>query len=178
MIMILSIFSFFSNLCGKGDSEDYYVKLSHKISDQYSRDMLSQHGFRQFGSGGGFYYNVDHISIIYFSEKMVTKDEARKLYLEVVEGLIARYNADIPIRPYLSKYPFDQKNMDITIRFNPQSPLTYISYSPYGDVIIFHVRKGLEPSKYDTTEEPYEEAYKIVFGHERKPECSNTSYQK
>lgn len=45
-------------------------------------------------------------------------EEARRLYVEVVEDFLNRINNNKEIRSYLHDYPFTIKNLDLMIHFS------------------------------------------------------------
>lgn len=148
-----------------------YVALSDKISEPYIQQTCCKYGLRANAAGGGFYRNVAHIDLTFFSNIQATVGDARKLYVEMAEDLIARYNSNEPIRGFLANFPFEQKNICLNIWFADGNPLAWVNYHESQDKIVYHFNDPQHFSKFRNVEEPYSEAYKKVFGHElsRKP---------
>lgn len=69
--------------------------------------------------GGAFHDGVNQVSLTFKLERGMSLKEGRKLYIEMVETLIKRYNENETVRPYLKDYPFDTHNINITLDFYP-----------------------------------------------------------
>ena len=115
-MIILSIFLlFFSNPFA--DKKPDYIKLSHKISDPFVIETKKKRGLSCVGHGGALSSNVKQIVLTFYDPKPATISEARRIFVEMSEDLIARYNSNEPIRPYMDNYPFTLKNIEILILF-------------------------------------------------------------
>lgn len=90
------------------------------------------------------------------SQKELTLNDARKLYVEIVEGLLKQLNQEKIIRPYVVNYPLRSANIEIVV-FSDKG-INFVS-SFRGNIIYEKRRNGNIESVY---EEPYEEAKKLV----------------
>lgn len=107
------------------------------------------------------------IDIRLMLNKSLTKEECRGLIVECVEEYLKDINSDIDLKQYLHSFPFTYQNLGVIIFLtNPDG--SSITYPNLCDVIL---HKGLviydahDPDNkygYKSTEEPYEEALKIV----------------
>ncbi|MFN0065792.1 MAG: hypothetical protein ACKVOH_06115, partial [Chlamydiales bacterium] len=121
------------------------------------------------GSGGGFMHDIEEVGFSYISLDKYNVEEARALYIEVMEGFIERFNADETIRPYLHNYPFTEENLRIRIGFEDENR----KHRSDGNIaLIFLVNgkvyyEGFDSEKdkfYTLHEEPYATAVEIVKG--------------
>lgn len=105
-------------LVGWKYSEPKYCRLSDKITNKYNKELKEQKGLFLIGSGGAFMYDIKKIGLSYISLSKLTVDEARKLFVEVEEGYLKRYNENEEIRPYLHNFPFTIENLELMIIFD------------------------------------------------------------
>ena len=113
-ITIILIFIYISiNL----NAEPKYCKLSDKILFPYSRTLYKDYHLILEGHGGAMMIDIQKINAHYLAYERLNVNEARRLFVEVIEGLLCRYNQNMQIRPYLHNYPFTIENLNITIRF-------------------------------------------------------------
>src|ERR1700722_6503805 len=162
LILILITLTFIS--CG-GKS---YTYLADHIFTAYGKEMKKKRGYWLEGTGGSM-PNDDVRSFFMSFEGMREVDipEARRLYVEVVEGLLKRVNCDETIRPYLHDYPSISKNTRIHLGFidrnkNPVAE-NHIAFVFLVDgIICYSIYNPRIPDFEIVYEEPYEEALKIV----------------
>jgi hypothetical protein len=114
---LLIMLILFVTLCFSCGSGCRYCDLAYSLMNAYSKEVRKTKGLVQFGSGGCMTTDVRVLSPVYISYRKLNIDGARAFYLEIVEGLINKANADEEIRPYLHNYPFTENNMSIDILF-------------------------------------------------------------
>lgn len=68
-----------------------------------------------FGSGGQMMQEVKMLELAFIYNKPITIEEGRKLLVYAVETFVSMINSDERIRPYLYSYPFEPKNVEVTI---------------------------------------------------------------
>lgn len=90
------------------------------------------------------------------SKKELTVNDARKLYVEIVEGLLKQLNQEKIIRPYFVNYPLRSENIEIVLFAD--KGINFVS-SFRGSIKYEKKRNGNIETIY---EEPYEEAKKLV----------------
>ena len=125
------------------------------------------------GYGGAFYTNVKKINLTFYTKKTITLPEARRIFVEMNEDLIARYNSNEAIRPYLDNYPFTLKNVKISLLFgkiNTTTDETIVKavHSVNGFIYYTLVPPG-NSDKTEQFEEPYNDAYRLIYGRDRDP---------
>ena len=152
--------------------EPDHVRAIDKLMSSYSKQVKKQWGLYLAGSGGAMMYDVKAVALDYECIANVTLEEARKLYVDLVEGFVDLVNKDEPVRPYLHNYPFTSSNCECSImflgknhRFHANEQITcvakvkekiyYSGYDPVKDML------------YDIYAEPYEEAVRLVRGSSR-----------
>ena len=123
--------------------------------------------------GGSFYTNVKSVGLTFYTNKTITLPEVRKIFVEMNEDLIARYNSNEAIRPYLDNYPFTLKNVEISLLFgkiNTTTDETIVKavHSVNGFIYYRLVPPG-NSDKTEQFEEPYNDAYRLIYGRDRDP---------
>lgn len=114
-IILFFIFLIFSSFKAS------YCKLSDKIYIPYNKELKKQKGLYLAGSGGAMMNDIQKVNAHYVAFKNLSIKEARRLYVEVVEGYLTRYNQNEPIRPYLHTYPFTVDNIEVMIAFENET---------------------------------------------------------
>jgi hypothetical protein len=165
--MIKLILLFFC-LIGCSFSEPKYCKLSDRLFIPYNRELKSK-GLYLIGSGGAMMDDIQKVNATYISYQQLNVEQARELYVDVMEGYISRYNQNAEIRPYLHTYPVTVENFSVMIGFENEkhshmgngfvalmligknNKLFYRAYDPQTDKFI------------PLNEEPYEVARQIVI---------------
>lgn len=162
LILILTILFFAS--CG-GRSYSY---LADPIFSAYGKEMKKKRGYWVQGTGGSMpNRDVRTLFMSFIGVREVDIPEARRLYIEVVDGLLKRVNSDKIIRPYLHDYPASWRNTQIHLSFVDKSnnPVTesHIAFVTCVNDIIYYTKYNQKIRDFeDFYEEHYEEALKIV----------------
>lgn len=121
-IIHLFVFCIFLQLEGGYD----YSKLVNAIINAHSPEIEKKYNLKVCGQGGALGYDVEGVNIDYFSNKRLSIEEIRRMYIGIAESYIEKFNSNNnkTIRPYLKNYPFNIKNLRVTIGFlNPQGHL-------------------------------------------------------
>jgi len=155
---------------GCKSKESDHVQLANSLMRKYAQKMKKEKGLELSGIGGAMMYKVSELSLDFISKEKLTIPEARKLYLEVVEGFIPIVNSDKKIRSYLKNYPFTHENIDFTIAF--VEPRTMRDVDPPYVAHVFYCRGEVVYSFFNTEKnmfnddlqyaEKYEDAMRIV----------------
>ncbi len=147
-----------------------YVKLSKKIFFDYARDVKREYNLNLSKVGGAMMHDVKQVFAGFTGVRSVTHEEARRLYVEVLEGFLDRYNSSEEIRPYLHDYPFGVSNIELMLSFVDENR----GRPEYGKMALVFVGKD-QTIYYETYNhqnkdfetlfsEPYTEAREIVMG--------------
>ncbi len=114
--------------------------------------------------------DVKKVNATYLSFAKLSVNEARNLYVEVVEGYLERFNRDEQIRPYLHNYPFTIENMKLMITFKDEyhrrrdGEDVTLMFMARGNLVYYCSYDYEKEDFVDLHEEPYEEAVRIVRG--------------
>jgi len=166
IIIAISLF-FWIPTCLAGDKLPNFWKLAQKIMGEYSQEMRKKHSFEVAGSGGSAAYDMQVATITYAGYQSLNIDEARRLFIEVVDGLAYKFNKDKVIRPFLHDYPFTRQNIDIALTFKngtdlfiTQGKIAHVAAG--GSDIIYSIYNSTTRRLETVFQEPYEEALRIV----------------
>jgi hypothetical protein len=94
-----------------------YCKISDIIYFDYNKELCKDKHLFLVGKGGDMMHDVEKVHATYYSFEKMAVEDARRLYVEIAEGYISRYNENEQIRPYLHNYPFTINNFHIMIGF-------------------------------------------------------------
>jgi len=145
-----------------------YFKLSDQIVNTYDKQFAKPRGLHLSAQGGAMMDDIKKVILNFKSCDALTIDEARVLYVEMMEEFLCRVNQNEKIRPYLHNYPFEPHNFGLTIGFrNTERKIT-----DDGHVALMFIGKnqqlriaGYNPETeqfYSLHREPYQESLKIV----------------
>lgn len=172
MTLFLFIFCRTSMAMNNASSEDYTI-YAYEVMDQFEKEVRDELGLICIGNGGRMSRDVEVIRLCLQAYQRATVKEARMLQVRCMEKLISIMNTHEKIRPFLRKYPVDLENVDVSIAFCKKNNKRYTD----GSVAFIFEAKGKilyfskdEKSKdlVRITEEPYEEAVKLVRTSEMK----------
>ena len=140
-----------------------------KMRSEYANKVAKEKKLSVSGSGQGYSDAVEELIISFDSKTLLTLPEARKLYVEIVEGFIQKVNSNKNIRPFLLEYPFTADNASIKLSFidkNHPKGCTFSPYITYISVVNGEVDYSIydmETEMLDTLHsEPYKVALEIV----------------
>lgn len=146
-----------------------YTHLADPIFKSYSQEMKKKRAYLVEGTGGSMPNDdVRTFFISFIAEYEVDTTQARRLYIEVVNGFIKKVNDDKTIRPYLHDYPVTTKNMEIFLSFVDKNTKKSVA-DPlisfilcYNDIIYYNIYDKDIREFRSVYQEPYEVALKIV----------------
>ena len=133
--LCLSLLMYLLTSCSRESMED---KLSDRHMSAFGKEVQKTDKLYLVGTGGSARYGIDKLSLTFISYTTPSIDQARKLYLDIVNRFIARINEDEEIHPYLIDYPMTHRDLKICILFSglPESEMadyvTVISMGEYG----------------------------------------------
>jgi hypothetical protein len=164
MKYLLILMTLFFSSCG-GRSYSY---MADPIFTSYAKEMKERRGYLLEGTGGSMPNgDVRWLFMSFVGIREVDVPEARRLYIELVEGLIDKVNQDKFIRPFLHDFPATSKNMDILLAFVDCYGMivdeNHIAYIFLLNDKIYYNRFNHDRHRYEIVfEETYEEALRIV----------------
>jgi hypothetical protein len=142
--------------------------MADPIITSYGKEMKQRRGYLLEGTGGSMPNgHVKYITMMFVGLQKVDLSEARRLYVEAVEGLICKINENNYIRPFLDDYPATSKNTNIYLSFADKNLKPIIGKHV---ALIYLVNNKIYYRSYNKNEglyercyeEPYEEALRIV----------------
>ena len=90
-------------------------RLVNKIQQKVASDLERKYGLIPCGTGGQMMYKIEKLMLIFNYPKPLSEDEARELVVNAVDEFISSVNQEEEIRQYLANYPFNPKNVEVTI---------------------------------------------------------------
>jgi len=170
ILVFILILPVLFTLSGCKNEESYHVQLAHLLMGKYVKKMREEKGLELSGIGGAMMFKVSELTLRFLSNEKLEISEARKLYLEVVQGFLPIVNADKKIRAYLKNYPCTHENINFSIAF--EDPKTRRDVDPPYVAHVFYSRGRIVYSFYDKEKdqfnqdlkyaEKYEDALRIV----------------
>jgi hypothetical protein len=154
--------------------ESKHCQLSDKIFFSYNKELLKNKHLFLIGSGGGMMDDIKKVNAYYVSFEKMNIEEARRLYVEVAEGYMSRYNENEQIRPYLHNYPLTIGNFKISIGFEDETRkyrdqgLVAVVFNGKNNRIVYCTYDHEKEKFVDLLKEPYETAQAIVLSEKRR----------
>ncbi|MFN0065348.1 MAG: hypothetical protein ACKVOH_03840 [Chlamydiales bacterium] len=150
--------------------EPSYCKIVDCITKSYLQEFANPRHLMLSGYGGAMMHDIQEISLSFLSHDTLNVDEARILYVEMVEELLQRVNSHEQIRPHLHNFPFGIDNIKLDISFINSEGAT----TKNGRVAFMYIGKNQDllyracnpdtEEFYSLHREPYAEARRIVTG--------------
>jgi hypothetical protein len=164
-IYLLVIFvNFFSCSTSK------HCKISNKIFIAHNKELQKQKDIFLVGFGGAMMGDIQKVCAHYESHERLAVNEARSLYVEIIEGYLKKYNGDEVIRPFLHDYPFTIENLEVNIGFydsiRQRIDNGFVAYMFIGKnhMLIYKAYDPKTDEFIHLYDEPYEVARQIVYG--------------
>jgi len=145
-----------------------YVKYVKQITSKYKKDVKKKHQLYCIGGGGGFFKDVEQITLFFAAYRKASIEEARELGVSVVEPLLQKINEEEKLRPYLREYPFNCNGIHIAItffqnnnRYETNGSITNISVA---NNKVYYEIYNYETEKFETLlVEPYDKAREFAL---------------
>ena len=67
--------------------------------------------------GGKLSPTLEVIDYAFWSNEHPSKERARQIFLEITDYILFNYNSSERLRPFLVNYPFNPRNVEVTIFF-------------------------------------------------------------
>lgn len=147
--------------------EPSYCKIVDRITKCYLKEYARPRCLILSGYGGAMMNDIQSVTLRFLSYDSLNVEEARILYVEMMEEFLQRINCHEKIRPHLHDFPFGVDNIELTIGFEDNER----KITPDGHVAMIFIGRNhtiyydaYDPIKkfYSLHREPYEEALKLV----------------
>lgn len=144
-----------------------YCEIIDNITHKFLREYIKPKGLICIGSGGSMMDDVKKVSLSFVSFKALNVEEARILYVDIIEEYLKRVNSDEEVRPFLHNFPFTIDSLDFDIRFDYKNNCVRKD----GHVAFMFIRRDqnicykasdVQTGYYSIHREPYSEALEIV----------------
>jgi hypothetical protein len=150
--------------------EPGYCKMVDRITKSYLKECAKPRHLMLSGYGGAMMNDIQEVFFSFLSLDALNVDEARILYVEMMEEFLQRINCHEKIRPHLHNFPFGIDNIKLDIGFEDSER----KITQDGHVALMYIGKnhdllyrGCDPETeefYTLHEESYEEAFRLVKG--------------
>jgi hypothetical protein len=115
---IVCFFLLFLALTSFGYREPNYCQMVDRITKNYLKEVAKPLNLKLSGYGGAMMGDIQSVTLRFLSYEILNVNEARMLYIKMMEEFLIRINQNDKIRPYLHDYPFEIKNIELVIGFD------------------------------------------------------------
>jgi hypothetical protein len=151
--------------------EPGYCKMADQITKKFLKECAQPRRLILSGYGGAMMNDIQEISLSFLSFDALNVDEARMLYVEIMEEYLQRINCHERIRPHLHNFPFEENNIKLSIGFEDSKRkitrdghVALISIAR-DHLLYFAAYDPITEEFYTIHQEPYEVALKFVKEH-------------
>lgn len=142
-------------------------RYSHQIINSFAKQQKTTKGLIVRSTGGSIPEKIESLYIGFGSNNKLQLNDARRLYVRVVQEFIDKVNNDERLIPYAANWPFNENNADITLSFNEGY---YVRVQPPYICLIFMIDGMIYYEQYNVStdqlmtfhQEPFAEAVRIV----------------
>lgn len=89
--------------------------IVNRILKESSVKIEKETGLIPFGSGGQMLGQIKMLNLGFLHHQSISIDEGRKLVLFCAHVMLHQINSNSKVRPFLDKFPFQAKNLEIQI---------------------------------------------------------------
>ena len=161
--LCLSLLMYVLTSCSRESMED---KLSDRHMSAFGKEVQKTDNLYLVGTGGSARYGIDKLSLTFISPTTPTIEEARSLYLDIMNRFINRINEDEEIHPYLIDFPVTYRDVNLKIGFTGL-PLQHMADYVTGVVKGGDIKKFEDHYicyfKYDYTQQRVDMAFAELF---------------
>ncbi|CDZ81073.1 hypothetical protein BN1013_01601 [Candidatus Rubidus massiliensis] len=159
------------------NDEDADLKAFENVLYQSAKFLEKKYNVSAMGSGGSIPEGIIKKFTLSFQMKgILTKEECRKLLIAMGADFLQLINNNKEVRPYLYKYPFEAKDININLFIRDEKG-NYVEHPNINVADLFLGNLSYETQHYDQVkdslktiskeQESYEEALKIVKGNQK-----------
>lgn len=165
------LFILFLAGCSLSDNRNRYrpsekEKIVDEILHKTAAKLRKENHLISCGDSGQMMYEVKKLGLFFEYQDFVDIEKGRELLIAAAEKLLEEINKEERIRPYLANYPFEPKNIEISIfPIHPQNendPLAFKVISMRDGTLSYKIDDPNGPRFHVVQQEKYEEALKLV----------------
>lgn len=112
-LMLLCMLGTQEGICVPSNPEKIYSQASVRAASALEREFAIE----SCGAYGKSNKSVEMIRLSFVVRQKLNRDEARKYILPLADRFIAILNADKQLQPYMSRFPFNYDNIELTLYF-------------------------------------------------------------
>ncbi len=141
--------------------------IAHSVMHSFGEQQTKTNGLTLLGLGGSFYDKVSILDLHFYSDRALTVEQVRGLYISSTQQLLQMVNTNCKIRPYLRNYPFNENNLKFSISFYSKDN-GFLEYPAVAHVFLlngkisYNYYNNKEQKFIDGPIESYADALKIV----------------
>jgi hypothetical protein len=151
--------------------EPGYCKMVDQITKKFLKECAQPRRLMLSCYGGAMMNDIQNITLRFLSFDALNVDEARMLYVEIMEEYLQRINCHERIRPHLHNFPFEENNIKLSIGFeNSKRKITRdghvaMIFISKNHTIYYDAYDPITEEFYTLHRESYEEALRFVKEH-------------
>lgn len=156
LLLITACLTLSFNFFSSKKKRDHEV-IANEITATVVKKLTKKHQMDLIGEGGGMMGSIYMIGLSFQIRHPLDRAEARERIIDCVEEVLAAFNSNDEVRPFLKNYPFTPENVQVAI-FSVTSDGREV-YDPYIAVV------SVDQNHYVTfrTEEPDKKSYKNKY---------------
>ena len=155
-----------------------HMRTLYRIIRQQDKKFQKK-GFKLFAYGGQWPSVINKINMEYITTeyRFQTIDELRRFFIPLFEEYLQPFNEEPSIRPYLSNFPLDARNLQLGISFfdenNSSVRMPWLCYvgTAKGKIVYFGFESRKQGSKL-LHSETFEEAKRILAEQDKEKQIS------
>ena len=93
------------------------MQEAHRILANYSLRSSKKYSLDCHGAGGAMMHSISELCFSSYCYRKMDMDQARVLYVQMIEDFLELVNTDAAVRPFLHHYPLSIDGIDLTISF-------------------------------------------------------------
>jgi hypothetical protein len=99
------------------NDRDYALYMVNEIDYYMRKDLAENKRLYLIGTGGRAMLGIERnsLSFSYYRDKELKIEEARKDMVDIINKYLQEINQKKELRPFLRNYPFNAKNIEITL---------------------------------------------------------------
>jgi len=133
-------------------------QLVNEIRNKVATQLKNEKKLFPIGTGGQMMDQIEMLALSFDYYGEIGIEEGRELLLGAINEFVATVNADERIQPYLKKFPFEPKNIEIRIFLRNSTPGKLCVLSAIDDVLEYDIRDPKTDRLKSVYDETFQEA--------------------